>query len=150
MENNSVIIDPKALVEFFEAHEGRWDSYDISTSDELRSFLADFFAHEMGVNGGEADYRCREPEAERSIVLLRIYFPDKERAEIVLEMLKREVRHHGSVTVLDYYCFAGQKPELTHYNWGWMDLNTACVYSYSFKGETKYGIHLPTPVKLRY
>lgn len=141
MEKNSIMIDPKALVEFFEAHEGRWDSYDISTSDELRSFLAYFFAHEMGVKGGEE---------ERSIVPPRIYFPDKERAEMVLEMLKREIRRHGYVTVADYYFFAVQKPEPTYYNWAWANLNTACVYSYSFKGETKYGIHLPTPVKLRY
>lgn len=147
MENNSMMIDLKALVDFFKAHEGRYDSYDISTADELRAFLADFCLHELWCNAEKKEETLvyTDTSLEVGFQMLDIYFPDKEHADLVLEMLKKEYRHSGYVTVADYFAFAGKKPEPWTYQWGWYALEGAFVYCYSDRGVPRHAIHLPKP-----
>lgn len=75
-----------------------------------------------------------------------IQFRSKRDAEIVLGTMKNYLNKHGLILVADYYKIAHQNPERTYYNWGWKNLGTTYIFSYSTKGETFWAIHLPEPI----
>lgn len=75
-----------------------------------------------------------------------IQFDSKRDAEIVLGTMKNYLKKNSVILVADYYKIAHQKPEPTYYNWGWTNLNATYIYSYSNRGETSWGIHLPEPI----
>lgn len=151
MENNSVMIDPKALVEFFEAHEGRWDSYDISTADELKDFLTDFCAHGMGAKGGEAVEKTDPETGKTPFDVQNIYFKSKRDAELMLLRMGKAIERDGYITALGYYRLANSAEVHIGSNaFGWRSLSGAFVYRYYEynRGDVKYGIRLPEPVRL--
>lgn len=75
-----------------------------------------------------------------------ILFKNRKDAENVLHTMQGYLKKKGFILVADYYNIARQRPESTHYNWGWKNLNGAYIYSYNDRGEETWGIHLPEPV----
>ena len=75
-----------------------------------------------------------------------IHFKNRKDAENVLHTMQGYLKKKGFILVADYYNIARQRPESTHYNWGWKNLNGSYIYSYNDRGEETWGIHLPEPV----
>lgn len=75
-----------------------------------------------------------------------IMFKHREDAENVLRTMKGYLKKNKFILVADYYNIARQRPESTHYNWGWVNLDSAHIYSYNDRGNESWGIHLPEPI----
>lgn len=75
-----------------------------------------------------------------------IMFRHREDAENVLRTMQGYLKKNKFILVADYYNIAHQRPESTHYNWGWTNLNGAYIYSYNDHDTETWGIHLPEPI----
>ena len=76
----------------------------------------------------------------------RILFKRREDAENVLRTMQGYLKKKGFILVADYYNIAKRRPESTHYNWGWANLNGSYIYSYNDHGNESWGIHFPEPI----
>lgn len=76
----------------------------------------------------------------------RILFKRREDAENVLRTMQNYLKKRGFILVADYYNIAKRRPESTHYNWGWANLNGSYIYSYNDHGNESWGIHFPEPI----
>jgi len=94
-----------------------------------------------------ADYNTNH-DADYS--LLAIEYPSKEMAENILERLHAKLKKNSLVLVADYMMLSNQKPKCVDYDWGWGDLQSACVYCYNAKGVPHWGIHLPEPIHVEH
>lgn len=133
------IISPavkKLAVETFRAFVYRGKpSNDYDVGDEN----TDYSGYSGGKSSKGGSLRIRRDFAD-------IQFDSKKDAEIVLGTMKNYLKKNNVILVADYYKIAHQKPEPTYYNWGWTNLNATYIYSYSNRGETSWGIHLPEPI----
>ena len=133
------IISPavkKLAVETFRAFVYRGKpSNDYDVGDEY----TDYSGYSGGKSSKGGSLRIRRDFAD-------IQFDSKKDAEIVLGTMKNYLKKNSVILVADYYKIAHQKPEPTYYNWGWTNLNATYIYSYSNRGETSWGIHLPEPI----
>lgn len=143
-----ILIDTDELVEFFD--EG-WCSYDISTKDELRSFLIDFCKQKI-----KGEEEKEEPvKSETCPKLDSITYFTREQAQKHLELLRDECTAYGSVTIRDYYRLAEWLqiiPKWTHLhfraNCGWTDLSTVRINVIHSRGVDLWTLEMPVPKKL--
>jgi len=94
-----------------------------------------------------ADYNTNH-DADYS--LLAIEYPSKEMAENILGQLLDKLKKDGIVTVADYMSISHHVSKYSDYEWGWTNLQSACVYCYNAKGVTHWGIHLPEPIHVEH
>ena len=75
-----------------------------------------------------------------------IMFRNRQDAENVLRTMQGYLKKNKFILVADYYNIAHQRPERTHYNWGWTNLSGSYIYSYNDRGTETWGIHFPEPI----
>lgn len=130
------IISPaikKIAVEAFRAFVYRG-----KTSDSSYDSYTDYGAYHDGSSRG-SEVRSRPAVGE-------IVFHSQDAAERCLSIMRGKLKKDRMVLVADYYKIAGQTPEHTHYDYCWMNLNSAYIYHYADKGERVWAIHLPEPI----
>ena len=149
-----ILIDTDELVEFF--GEG-WCSCDISTKNELRSFLVDFCKQKI-----EGEEEKEEPaKSETGPKFDSIMYVTRDQALKHLEVLRVAIASMGKVSIRDYYRFAELLrilPEWTsmpkwtpmYYNedYGWTDLFMARVKVIHRRGIDLWILEMPEPRKL--
>lgn len=143
-----ILIDTDELVEFFD--EG-WCSCDISTKDELRSFLIDFCKQKI-----KGEEEKEEPtKSETCLIPDSITYFTREQAQKHLEVLRDECTAYGRVTIQDYYRLAEWLqiiPKWTHLhfrsNYGWTDLSTVRINATHSGGIDLWTLEMPAPKKL--
>lgn len=147
-----ILIDTDELVEFF--GEG-WCSCDISTKDELKSFLVDFCKQKIK---GEEETAEDEEEARKSENCSNfdsITYFTRDQAQKHLELLQDECTACGSVTIRDYYRLAEWLqiiPKWAHLHfradYGWENLSTVRINAIHRGGIDLWTLEMPAPVKL--
>jgi len=143
-------IDTDELVEFF--GEG-WCSCDISTKEELKSFLIDFCKQKI-----EGEEEKKEPvKDEASPKFGSIIYYEREQAQRHLELLRDAIAVKGHVTVRDYYRLAEFLQILPKWTamyfreeYGWRDLSTVRInMTHDNKGIALWTLEMPVPERLR-
>ena len=140
-----ILIDTDDLVEFF--GEG-WYSCDISTKDELRSFLVDFCKQKIE---GEEDEE--EPaKSETCPKFDSIMYFTRDQAQKHLEVLRDAICTSGKVSVQDYYRLAGSLGIIQNWiamyfksDYGWRDLSTARINGIHCGGIDLWTLEMPVP-----
>ncbi len=143
-----ILIDTDELVEFF--GEG-WCSCDISTKDELKSFLVDFCKQKI-----EGEEEKEEPvKSEACPAFDSITYFTREQAQKHLEVLRDALTAMGKVSVRDYYRFAEFLQILPKWtamyfkeDYGWIDLSKARINVIHNRGVDLWTLEMPVPVKL--
>ena len=142
----NVEINLGKLLNFYDSYAGE---YDLASGDGFRAFILDYVCgYEKEQNEDWADdYTVY---AKRPLVSGDILFSSRDEAELILNKMKELIKINGLVTVADYYNIAYQKPESTHYNWGWRDMKGSYVYSYNDHGTETWGIHFPEALLIKH
>ena len=148
-----ILIDTDELVEFF--GEG-WCSCDISTKEELKSFLADFCRQKI-----KSEEETTDEEEEQSTKnetcpkFGSITYFTRDHAQKHLELLRDAICTFGKVSVQDYYRLAEWLqviPKWTHLhfrsNYGWTDLSTVRINATHSGGIDLWTLEMPVPKKL--
>ena len=143
-----ILIDTDELVEFF--GEG-WDSYDICSKAELRSFLANFCKQKIE---GEEEKEEQPTKSETCPKFNSITYFTRDQAINHLELLRATVAM-GKVSIRDYYWLAEFLQILPKWTamyfaegYGWTDLSTARVRAVHSRGIDLWTLEMPEPVKL--
>ena len=144
----NILIDTDELVEFF--GDG-WCSCDISTKEELKSFLVDFCKTKI-----EGEEEKEEPlKSENCPKFGSITYFTREQAQKHLKVLRDECTAYGRVTIQDYYRLAEWLqviPKWTHLhfrsNYGWTDLSTVRINATHSRGVDLWTLEMPVPKKL--
>lgn len=143
-----LLIDTDELVEFF--GEG-WRSFDISTKDELRSFLADFCKQKI-----EGEEEKEEPvKSETCPKFNSITYFTRDQAQKHLELLRDAIRAFEKVSVRDYYRLAEFLQIIPKWtalyfkgDYGWTDLSTARINIVHSRGIDLWTLEMPEPKRL--
>lgn len=142
-----ILIDTDELVEFF--GEGWW-SCDISTKEELKSFLVDFCKQKI-----EGEEEKEEPvKSEICPKFDSITYFTRDQALKHLELLRHHIDALGKVSIRDYYRLAEFLQILPKWTamyfaegYGWTDLSTARVRSVHSRGIDLWTLEMPEPKK---
>ena len=146
-----ILIDTDELVEFF--GEG-WYSCDISTKDELKSFLADFCKQK--IEGEEEEKEKEEPaKSETCPKFDSITYFTRDQAQKHLELLRDSIDALGCVRVRSYYRLAeylqiiadGIASCFTE-DYGWCDLSMVRINFKHSGGLDLWTLEMPTPKRL--
>lgn len=143
-----ILIDTDELVEFFGEE---WCSCDISTKEELKSFLVDFCKQKI-----EGKEEKEEPvKSEICPKIDSITYLTRDQAQKHLQLLRDEHTAYGSVTIRDYYRLAEWLqiiPKWTHLHfradYGWKDLSTVRINSIHHGGIDLWTLEMPELKKL--
>jgi len=143
-----ILIDTDELVEFF--GEG-WCSCDISTKEELKSFLVDFCKQKI-----EGEEEKEEPvKNETCLKFDSITYFTREQAQKHLEVLRDALAAIGKVSIRDYYRFAEFLQILPKWtaayfkeDYGWTDLSMARINATHQGGIDLWTLEMPVPKKL--
>lgn len=143
-----ILIDTDELVEFF--GEG-WYSCDISTKDELRSFLADFCKHKI-----EGEEEKEEPaKSETCPKFDSITYFTRDQAQKHLELLRDYIDTLGCVSVRSYYRLAEYLQIITDgiasrftEDYGWCDLSMVRINVKHSGGIDLWTLEMPEPMEL--
>lgn len=145
-------INTDELAEFFEEE---WHEDIISTTDELKEFLAAFCKKKIE-NKEEMD----EPEEKayvktKGMIFNGITYFEREQAQKHLDLLRNTIRVKGRVTIRDYYRLAEflqiiPKWTAVYYmdECGWKDLSLARINTVHDKGIDLWTLEMPVPEKL--
>ena len=144
-----ILIDTNELVEFF--GEG-WCSCDISTKEELKSFLVDFCKQKIE---GEEEEEEQPAKNETCPKFDSITYFEREQAQKHLEVLRDALAAMGRVSVRDYYRFAEflqilPKWTAMYFNesYGWTDLSTVRINVTHNGGIDLWTLEMPKLKKL--
>lgn len=145
-----ILIDTDELVEFF--GEGWW-SCDISTKEELKSFLIDFCKQK--IEGEEETAEEEQPaKNETCLGFDSITYFTRDQALKHLELLRHHIDALGKVSIRDYYRLAEFLQILPKWTamyfaegYGWTDLSTARVRSVHSRGIDLWTLEMPEPKK---
>ncbi len=147
-----ILIDTDELVEFF--GEG-WDSCDISTKEELKSFLVDFCKQKIEGEKETAEEEEEPAKSETCTKFNSITYFTRDQALKHLELLQDTTVAMGKVSIRDYYRLAEFLQILPKWTamyfaegYGWTDLFTARVKAVHSRGIDLWTIEMPEPVKL--
>lgn len=154
MKNNNVMIDPKALAEFF---TGEWCACDITSVSELKTFLAEFCRSEIEDDNtvNETDHVWTQSMTDRWWWDNKFRFSFKSEAQAVyhLRWIRQLLRNHpdGRITIADFVRLSGFKTEWWMDHFGWTNLEDAhvTVYRVGPDGCKHWIINLPGPEALR-
>lgn len=145
MKSNGIMIDPKALVEFF---KGEWCACDITSVSELKTFLTEFCKSEIG---DETDHVWTQSMVDRWLWenRFRFMFNDETTAMHYLRWMRNTIsdRPDGRVTIADFVCLCGFEIEWWMDHFGWTNLEDAYVTVYRARpdGCERWLIKMPDP-----
>ena len=144
-----ILIDTDELVEFF--GEG-WDSSDICSKAELRSFLANFCKKKIE---GEEEKEEQPTKSETCPKFDSITYFTRDQALNHLEFLRDAIVAMGKVSIRDYYRLAEFLQILPKWTamyftegYGWTNLYTVRVKAVHSRGIDLWTLEMPEPVKL--
>ena len=141
-------IDTDELAEFFEEE---WHEDIISTTDELKEFLAAFCKKKI-----EGKEEKEEPvKSEACPKIDSITYLTRDQAQKHLQLLRDECTACGSVTIRDYYRLAEWLqiiPKWSHLHfradYGWKDLSTVRINTIHRGGIDLWILEMPELKKL--
>lgn len=141
-----ILIDTDELVEFF--GEG-WCSCDISTKEELKSFLIDFCKQKIE---GEEEQPTRSETCPK---FGSITYFTRDQAQKHLELLRDYINTLGCVSVRSYYRLAeylqiipdGTASHFTE-DYGWCSLSTVRINTMHSGGIDLWTLEMPVPKEL--
>lgn len=143
-----ILIDTDELVEFF--GEG-WDSYDICSKAELKSFFANFCKQKIE---GEEEKEEQPTKSETCPKFDSITYFTRDQALKHLELLRHHIDALGKVSIRDYYRLAEFLQILPKWTamyfaegYGWTDLSTARVRAVHSRGIDLWTLEMPEPKK---